>query len=503
MTDTTAARHGSRRAPARRVLADSLTHGGAAFGIINGIILLLLMLAADFTSPLYPEFAELGDPNFFRLAGRIWAEGGLPYVDYWDQKGPLIFFTNMLGYLLTGNGHGVFWIDVALMLTTMYLVWRLVNELLAARPLWTRTLALWTPILWYIALMTPTLDMTETVCLPFLAAGTWLAVRDARRLDSGNGEVSWATAIVLGLGFSAGLLTRLTNALMVCMFALVLAIALAARGCWACLGRCVVGFLAGALVLAAPFVAYFAANGALYDAAYGTIIFNISYAEGTTDPLISDILSRSAAEMLYVPVLLAALAVITMAASRKTDTLHIMLLLTGITLIGLLLVSKAYPHYASVGAILLPCVFAMAFRVRWKAAGIGLLVLALAYSLAWTASQYVHARTWGTYENATVERIAQQSDSIALYNLPTTAYLRYDINPAYPLASVQDWEASFSDSYKDWLLDMYGKGDAEYILVQQTPEYPVTIQPVLDSRYKLIDKGEDGTLVYQLADKNQ
>lgn len=87
---------------------ERVVRGGAiVFGVLNGAVLFFLLLLLDFTSPLHLRFIQLGDSDIFRLAGRIWATSGLPYVDYWDHKGSLIFHKHAR-HLLTGNEHGVF-----------------------------------------------------------------------------------------------------------------------------------------------------------------------------------------------------------------------------------------------------------------------------------------------------------------------------------------------------------------------------------------------------------
>lgn len=73
----------------------------------------------------------------------------------------------------------------------------------------------------------------------------------------------------------------------------------------------------------------------------------------------------------------------------------------------------------------------------------------------------------------------------------------------YPLADLQDWQASFSEEYRDWLLNMYEEGNAEYILVMpETDGSDPVIRPVLDSRYELVEEGDDGVLVYRLVDSS-
>ena len=67
-----------------------------------------LLLATSF---LYENWFPL-DNAIFQIIGRGWVEGKIPYVDLWDQKGPLIYFINALGYWLTGNQTGIFLIEI-------------------------------------------------------------------------------------------------------------------------------------------------------------------------------------------------------------------------------------------------------------------------------------------------------------------------------------------------------------------------------------------------------
>lgn len=80
----------------------------------------ILTFFSPSTSWLFGNAATF-DSNMFQVIGKYWASGeALPYRDIWDLKGPIIFFVNALGYWLTGDKLGVFFIQlVSLSLSSM------------------------------------------------------------------------------------------------------------------------------------------------------------------------------------------------------------------------------------------------------------------------------------------------------------------------------------------------------------------------------------------------
>ena len=87
---------------------------------VNTLAAIAAVFLFDLFSPLHQSNLRLmPDQDFFQLVGKVWAEGGVPYRDIWDQKGPFIFFVNMLGWKLTGNGYGIVIIECVFLLATM------------------------------------------------------------------------------------------------------------------------------------------------------------------------------------------------------------------------------------------------------------------------------------------------------------------------------------------------------------------------------------------------
>ena len=257
---------------------------------LNSVFAAVLITLTDILSPIYPCVLETwySDQYIFELTGKMWAEGGIPYVNFWDQKGPLIFLFNMLGWKLTGSSLGIFLLTIVWAAVTVNMLYLLAREFTPQRHgTATAVMIAWISAVWIGILCAPSWDLIEPLCLPFLAVSLLIAVRWFKQCDNNHGSVvPWWHPFVYGLSFSVCLLSRLTNALSVCVGVLVIAIMLLRWNQWTALLKCVLSFIVGVALPLIPFCVYFAAHHAFYDFVYGTVLFNISYA-GNSESLLS------------------------------------------------------------------------------------------------------------------------------------------------------------------------------------------------------------------------
>ncbi|KAA8829306.1 hypothetical protein [Bifidobacterium tissieri] len=478
----------------------SVSH--VVFALANLAVLIAVMLYVDGTSPVHGDHLNLWDTSIFRLAGWVWADGGVPYVDYWDHKGPLIFFINLIGAVVGGPDHGVFYIDVVLMGITMLFLWKILAVIGDQLSVAVRTLIMWITVMWTAYLLVPNMNVTETVCMPFLAAALWLVLRDMRRMhDDQNATVALITAYAQGLACAASLLTRATNALPVFVCVLVLVVMLCVRQQWMSLLGCAVACIGGFLTLVVPFSVYFALRGAFGEFVYGTLTFNLSYAVGTAADVMPGM--TVVARILAVPAAAIIVAVIHMLRNRSVDAERMMLLISGIALAILFVRTEMFLHYAVVAAQLIPVILAMAagwFRSRTIQLTSLIVIVAMLFGVTIYQERASHGNP---YNNDAVQAAVEQSNgSLYLYNLPAEAYLRYDLKPLSPYANLQDWQGKYSPDLQSRILTDYGSAKAEYVLVAKTNDMkqPI-IQPVLDSKYRLVqtfDHTPDGPLqLYQ------
>src|SRR5688572_1246064 len=88
-------------------------------------LFLLTSLVLDLANPLFDKPSR--DGGFFLYAGQQILDGKIPYKDFWDSKGPAIFYINALGLLL-GNGSrwGVWIVEFIFIFFTFFFLHRII-----------------------------------------------------------------------------------------------------------------------------------------------------------------------------------------------------------------------------------------------------------------------------------------------------------------------------------------------------------------------------------------
>lgn len=90
-------------------------------------LFLLTALALDLANPLFDKPAR--DGGFFLYAGSQIVDGKIPYEDFWDSKGPGIFYINALGLLLGGGSRwGVWFVEFICLFGTLLLLYNTLSK---------------------------------------------------------------------------------------------------------------------------------------------------------------------------------------------------------------------------------------------------------------------------------------------------------------------------------------------------------------------------------------
>ena len=456
----------------------------------NTVFAIALVTLTDILSPIYPRVFETwySDQYIFELTGKMWAEGGVPYVDFWDQKGPLIFLFNMIGWKITSSGFGIFLLTIIWSAITINILYLIAKEFTPVRcKELAAVLIAWISALWIGILCAPSWNLIEPLCLPFLALSTLFLVRCCNSQKKAKQlTIPWGHALTYGLSFSICLLSRLTNALSVCICALVLAIALMLHKQWMELLKCALMFIAGVAIPLLPFCVYFIMHNAFQDFIFGTLLFNMSYAGNASGLLSAPIGTKIL--VLCLPLLMIAFSIVNMAMNRAADILNITLLLSGSAFVMLFVKLAAYQHYAAVAAVFVPILLGQMTNLmqhRWQIVVASVCALAM---LAGYQANVSNKLIWSeeTYNEPELEQVIERANgSIVLYNVLVGGYLQYNLKPIYRFAWLQDWEASFNAEYKRMLNEEFASAKAEYIVLQPQAEEPA-IKDVLESKYQPI-----------------
>lgn len=331
----------------------------------------VLLAVCSWSSPLYPYHCG-GDANIYFTIGRNMLDGLVPYRDLIDQKGPLLFFIQMLGALVSRQSFlGVWLLEVAAGTVFLYFSARTV-QLFAPRaaallgvPL--TALAAWSGDAFASG------STAEEYTLPALAFGLYLFCRAFAR------DSRWRPALPLffvnGLLAGAVLWTKYTmlgfHFAWMASFALLLW--LGEKDFGRAVRSCLV-FLGGMAAVSAAVLAWFGANGAL-DELWGVYFYRNIFHYGTpathwSEPLYN-ILMAGAETLLRNPLLavlcvLGALAAVlsrSMLAPAGRAGLCALVFFTALFMWG---ASRGFPYYGLLFACFLPLGVAAAGRAAQR-----------------------------------------------------------------------------------------------------------------------------------------
>lgn len=442
---------------------------------------------------------NLSDAAMFLVMGKDWAEGYLPYVDLWDQKGPLIFAVNAWGYALTGDEMGVFLFEGTAMSVTLCVMTRWLRHFLS--PLW--TLLTLTVCFVHIAVLTERGDTVGEYALPFLTAsfyGLFLWVRRLIKTDVCTLPPLWGW--FMGVTVGVCLMLRTTNALALCGGVAFIGIYGLFRGEWRNVLLNAGALLAGILTVVLPFALYFYAHDAFFDFLYGTFLYSIQYAVNSVSAVGQWVWVKG----LFLPYFsdaywLLLLSVVSLLLRRGRWEVPALGICLSFPILFWLANSNGYYNYGLAAVGLQPYLYFVVltlFKVggRMKNAlfigALGVFSLSQAMPfLKHKARIAVDAEEMFREERRELARQKRLIDLIPAedrkafvgYNIDPTIYWYEHIRPCLPFFSSQDFVMVRGSSVAERIREGIRSGKARYILVC---EYPTQIERELTENYSLV-----------------
>lgn len=216
---------------------------------------LLLTLLISPNSYLYDLYGQV-DPVFFFDEGKAWMNGMLPYRDFSESKGPLLFLYYGIGYLLSPTNYiGVFWLNCVLYAFIFYLTYRTAYIFLSDVPS-----SLCVAAFMALAYFNPFVKgdiRSEDLCGVF---AIWALYRCCLHLYGDKTTEMKMSLFIVGICVGACFLVKFTFSAMLMIFVLYLVLACKNMIWWVRSLLCV--FLGGVVALL-PFVLYFASQEGL------------------------------------------------------------------------------------------------------------------------------------------------------------------------------------------------------------------------------------------------
>lgn len=292
---------------------------------------LFVLVFSGTTSPLLCEDGL--DSAVFKIIGLGILQGEVPYLDLFDHKGPLLYFINALGYLISDDGRvGLYVIQSISLFITM--------------ALWFHTGRLFTSMwksffcaLIALAIMSCQYEggnLGEEYMLPYASLSLYLAL--SYMLKNGQEHHPWFYSVLYGMCFGAMFMIRPNDACSQ-VGAIIFGLAcyflfrkyykqLLVNGLYVLVGIC---------ISVVPIVIYFTAHGALNEFWYGLIVHNSLYAGGLKSMIAACFATK------YFIAIIGVVASLLIWKSAHKEILWIMIPLYALTL--LLTGARAVPHY--------------------------------------------------------------------------------------------------------------------------------------------------------------
>lgn len=281
------------------------------------------------------------DSSVFQYVARVILRGGMPYVDAFDHKGPLLYLINVVG-LLINQWRGIWLVELGTLYITFLLIYKTARLMCSRRASHIVVLCATAALFSYFEGG----NMTEEYAMPCIAAALYIFLDYF--LNSRIGKVR---LLVCGMTFGAVCLLRINMAVIWAVMCVAVLIQCIAAKQYKQLIFFLTYFVLGFVLFVGPILIWLAANGALSACVQDYLLFNLSY---SSDPIRASGANKASAtlEFLNNSFVLTALAVSIFLAEKKKDIFHyayILFIVCSVLVTGMS--GQKYMHY---GMIFIP-----------------------------------------------------------------------------------------------------------------------------------------------------
>ncbi len=419
-----------------------------------------------------------GDGDIFLCLGLFLKKGMIPYKDFFDHKGPITVLVNYLIEIFTNPKIGAMIVTIIIVTVSLGGVYKILGLFYQHK-----IRVILTALSLIIFRLYGVGGLTESYCLPFLMWSMYFAVKFIQNSEGGVKHNKWYS-FFYGITFAVCLLTRITNALVLCCAIFIGFIILIKNKQWGNIIINIIFFLMGMVCICIPFLVYFTYHDALYDMIYGTLIYNIMYASKTVchfslyDYIINIVYYF---HLFFVAVIVGILHV---KCFKKDKWISYLIIFTSICCIVYQLSGLMYTHYM---IAYIPILFVAIGQIKEilqeeKLKRITMIILSVCIVLVAYKYVRIYQNCYNTqtsssaalYEkeaNEILEQIPKQNRNATIaYNVNAYFYLVTEIKPCYKYFILQDWQSSASSDMQNELKDFFASRKAEYIVLSTNGE---------------------------------
>ncbi len=250
------------------------------FYIVIGIITFaFLAIFSYYTSP-FTTCDNGYDAAFFRLVGQGMTKGYLPYRDFFDMKGPFLFFIEYIGQLLSYGRLGLFflqWINLfcsIVIICKIFDLYHISNRIIQ--------ICLLMPLAFIASYTFEGGNLTEEFSLIELCSCLFLCLYYFKSIEMPNNLCNtrfyWCAGLWYGICFGLLLMIRITNAALICSMLLIISFDLINTKKFRDFGICACMFIVGLTLSMIPAILFFGMKGLIGEAFEAVFVLGFKYA---------------------------------------------------------------------------------------------------------------------------------------------------------------------------------------------------------------------------------
>ena len=461
--------------------------------LILGILLIAIVYLIIFstnTSPLYNW--QVGDAAVFRMDGIFASKGLVPYLDFFDHKGPFLMLVEYLGACISTKPIGNLIVQIPFIFFSFFGLKRIV-DLFVKDGNNTKRIILYIVSILVYNIYVPH-NMTEEYCLPFIIWSGYFALKYIMNQEKTHKYI-WS--FLYGVTVMACAFTRLTNVIPLVGIMIVGMVVMIKRKDR--FFRNLLFILIGMILFALPFVIFFVANNALYEMIYATIIYNVRYATSIgTDYSLMLILKVLVRQLLLI-IFAIIISIVSIVRKKNTEIASAVLISSVLAICLQIITNIKVGQYVAVQApilVIAACllidlkserIIGKVFLYGLSICGLAVLTLNNAVSVTDLVKIRNNSVTYD-FEKESKEIISQVDDvknaKIVAYNVQAYFYVAADVEPCYRYCVLQDWQSQRDKEMQKQIRSQFASRKADYIV--ENIEEERKCDSIINNNYKEI-----------------
>lgn len=238
--------------------------------ILLVVSFLFIAIFSTVTSPFTVDYSA--DSSIFMAMGKMFLDGKIPYIDFFDHKGPSLILLEAVGQLFGAYRSGIFVLEVVNLFIVLLLIYKIGRILLNPQ----MAVSICFVILFFLSRFFNKGNTTEELSLiPLLITLYYTCKVFFEKIK----EITPQTAFIIGLCFSFLFWLRINNAGAIVACCIFLFLWTIINKEYKSLRNLLLFFTLGQLPFTLLYLLYFAYHDGVYEMIYATFLFNFLYVE--------------------------------------------------------------------------------------------------------------------------------------------------------------------------------------------------------------------------------